>query len=189
MTTPLHPWAFALDTLFAEAWRRLVRGVHDRRALCRHLTLASVSAHGLPQLRTVVLHAVDTEAATVRLYTGLHSNKVSDLPSIPTAALHVWDNSVRLQLRLHRDAHILTGTKVASLWAGLPSASRQSYGGHPPPGQPIDESLAYDITPDQTAFAVLHLVAMKMDILHLESEHRRATFTRDTAWCGQWRAP
>lgn len=189
MTAPLHPWACELDTLFAEAWRRLVRGVHDRRAPSRHPTLGTVSAHGLPQLRTVVLRAVDTEAATVRLYTDLHSSKVSDLRSTPTAALHIWDNNARLQLRLHADVCILTGTDVASLWASLPDAGRRSYGGHPPPGQPIAESLAYHRSPDQTAFAVLHLVVMEMDILHLGSEHRRAMFTRDTAWRGQWCAP
>jgi hypothetical protein len=34
MTDP-HPWASALDTLFAHAWHRLVRGVHDRHAPAR----------------------------------------------------------------------------------------------------------------------------------------------------------
>jgi len=189
MTAPLHPWACALNTLFAEAWRRLVRGVHDRRAPARHPTLATVSPQNLPQLRTVVLRAVDTEAATVRLFTDLHSSKVSDLRTTPKAALHVWDNGARLQLRLHADVRILTGAEVASLWARLSEAARRSYGGHPPPGQPIADALAFDRTPDQAAFAVLHLVVMEMDILHLGSKHRRARFTRDTAWRGHWCAP
>ena len=172
MTAPLHSWAHGLKTLRTEAWRRLVRGVHDRRAPARHPTLATVSPKGQPQLRTVVLRAVDTESATVRIYTDLHSSKVSDLRGTPTAALHIWDNAARLQLRLHADVCILTGAEVATLWAQLPDAGRRTYGSYPPPGQPISESLAYKKAPTQSAFAVLHLIVMEMDILHLGTEHR-----------------
>ncbi|MBC7737166.1 MAG: pyridoxamine 5'-phosphate oxidase, partial [Candidatus Saccharibacteria bacterium] len=46
MTTDLHGWADQLDTLLAQVWSRLVRGVGDRHAPARHLTLATVSAAG-----------------------------------------------------------------------------------------------------------------------------------------------
>ena len=42
MTTDPHAWAANLDTLYAQVWARLVRGVGDRHAPARHPTFATV---------------------------------------------------------------------------------------------------------------------------------------------------
>ena len=189
MKRDLHPWAQDLDSLRAELWRRLKRGVHDRRASARYPTLATVSAQGLPQQRTVVLRAADEGAAALRVYTDLHSGKVADLRACPFAALHIWDNAAHLQVRLQAQVSILTGPEIAHIWAQLPEGAKLSYGSSPPPGAALDDALAYEKCPSEAAFAVLHLELHDMEILHLGPQHRRARYRRAGGWQGQWCAP
>ncbi|NNU82076.1 pyridoxamine 5'-phosphate oxidase [Halovulum dunhuangense] len=163
--------------------------MHDRRAPARHPTLATVSADGVPQARTVVLRGADRAAARLRIHTDLRSAKMRDLRARPLAALHVWDSAAHLQIRLTASVSILTGDAVADLWARIPEAARLSYGGTPAPGQALADALAYEKTPDPAAFAVLQLDLQAMDILHLGPRHRRATYTRTAGWAGQWCAP
>ncbi|MBC8165349.1 MAG: pyridoxamine 5'-phosphate oxidase family protein [Bryobacteraceae bacterium] len=111
-----HSWACDLTQLFDEVWTRVTRGVHDRHAPARHPTLATVTPDGRPQARTVVLRAADKVAGTVHVHTDLQSGKVRDLRATPFAALHVWDASAHLQLRLEAQVTILTGPDVAAIW-------------------------------------------------------------------------
>lgn len=189
MTADPFAWAQSLDTLFDQVWSRLSRGVHDRHAPARHPTLATVSTDGRPQARTVVVRAADKVAGTVRVYTDLQSHKVAELRATPFAALHVWESSAHLQIRLAASVTIATGPEVAELWRKVPDHARMAYGSAPPPGTPVQESLGYSKTPDPQAFAVLHLAIDSMDVVHLGPNHRRATFCRDNGWAGQWLAP
>ena len=184
-----HPWATSLDTLHGQVWALLVRGVRDRRASTRHLTLATVTFDGLPAARTVVLRAANKEFATLDVHTDLHAGKVKDVRATPFAAIHVWDASAHLQIRLKADVTMLTGDDVAGLWSRVPEGSRQAYGGTPQTGKPISDSLAYHKDPDPTSFVVLRLSITQMDILHLGLRHRRACFERSDQWVGQWLAP
>lgn len=185
----LHPWAADLSELYAQVWVRLVRGVVDRRAPCRHPTLATVTADGKPQARTVVLRAADKGAGCLDIHTDLRSAKVAELRTTPCAALHVWDDGARLQLRLEATVSILTGSDVASMWAGVPVSSRVAYGSQPVPGQPIAQSLGYTKMPNPADFAVLRLTVQTIDALHLGPNHRRARFDRSADWVGTWLAP
>lgn len=189
MTTDPHPWASSLDGLLAQVWQRLVRGVNDRHAPARHPTFATVSPDGWPEARTVVLRAADKADAMVEIHTDLHSAKVTALRANPHAALHVWDASAHLQIRLAASVTILSGDQVAAVWAKVPDPSRQSYGTSPAPGQPIATALAYDKPADPASFAVLRCVVHSMDVVHLGPQHRRAAFTRAGGWAGQWLAP
>ena len=189
MKPDLHPWAADLSLLYAEVWTRLTRGVHDRHAPARHSTLATVTPDGRPQARTVVLRAADKLAATLDIHTNIQSAKVQELRATPFAALHVWDASAHLQLRLEARVTILTGQDVAAIWAGVPAASRLSYGSSPAPGQPIAQALAYSKEPDPSCFAVLRLTVSTTDALHLGPNHRRARFDRTDGWAGEWLAP
>ncbi len=184
-----HPWACDLSQLYGEVWTRLTRGVHDRHAPARHPTLATVSPEGRPQARTVVLRAADKAAGTLDIHTDLRSAKVGDLRISPFAALHVWDASAHLQLRLEAHVTILTGPDVATIWAGVPAASRLSYGSTPAPGQPIARALDYAKTADQASFVILRLRVATVDALHLGPNHRRAQFDRHNDWKGAWLAP
>ena len=189
MTTDPHPWAQDLATLHAQVWLRLHRGVNDRHAPARHPTLATVTPDGQPQARTVVLRAADASTALLDAHTDLRSAKIAELHTNPRAALHIWDAQAHLQLRINVTVDILTGHAVQAAWARVPDTSRVAYGTHPAPGQPIATSLDYTKTPDPAAFAVLRMTVHTIDALHLGPTHRRAVFTRDTGWAGQWLAP
>jgi len=189
MTIDPHPWAATLDGLYAQVWARLMRGVADRRAATRHPTLATVSPDGWPEARTVVLRAADPATGTLDLHTDLRSAKVAALRTTPRAALHIWDQSAHLQIRLVADVTILTGGNVAATWAKVPDASRRAYRMTPAPGHPIPTALGYHVAPDQTFFTVLRCTVQAMDILHLGPDHRRASFDRASGWAGAWLSP
>ncbi len=189
MSLDLHSWSNELGTLYDHAWQRLVRGVHDRHAPARHPTLATVSPDGLPKARTVVLRAADKSLGRLEIHTNLHSSKIADLMARPLAALHVWDNGSRLQIRVEADVEIASGADVAHTWARVPDRSRTAYSSSHTPGHPIPSALAYDNAPDPSVFAVLHLNIRSLDLLHLGSDHRRAQFTRENGWAGQWLVP
>lgn len=179
MSLNLHPWARELGTLYEHAWQRLVRGVHDRHALARYPTLATVSPYGLPKTRTVVLRAADKSHDRLEIHTNLHWSKIADLMARPVAALHVWDSGSRLQIRLEADVEIASGAAVTDTWARVPDRSRTAYSSSHTPGHPIPSALAYDNAPDLAVFAVLHLNIRALDLLHLGVDHRRAQFTRE----------
>lgn len=184
-----HPWACDLSQLYAEVWLRLTRGVHDRHAPARHPTLATVSPEGRPHARTVVLRAADKVAGTLDIHTDLQSGKVRDLHATPFAAVHVWDASAHLQLRLEARVTLLTGQDVAAIWVGIRAASRLSYGSSPAPGRPITAALDYAKTSDPASLAVLRFQISTVDALHLGPSHRRARFDRTDGWAGTWLAP
>lgn len=184
-----HPWARDLSQLYAEVWARLTRGVHDRHAPARHPTLATVTPEGRPQARTVVLRAADKAADSLDIHTDLRSAKVGDLRITPFAAVHVWDASAHLQLRLDANVTLLTGPEVTAIWASVPAASRLSYGSTPAPGQRIAQALDYKKVTDPASFVVLRLTATTIEALHLGPNHRRARFDRGDDWAGTWLAP
>ncbi len=189
MTTDPHAWAAGLETLYAQVWSRLVRGVGDRHAPARHPTLATVSPEGWPEQRTVVLRAADPVAGSLDIHTDLRSAKVAALRHSPRAALHVWDPAAHLQTRLSVTVTILTGAKVSAIWARVPDASRLSYGAVPAPGQPIAGALDYKPHIDPAAFAILRCTVAAIDAVHLGAQHRRARFDAENDWAGQWLTP
>ena len=184
-----HPWARDLSQLYAEVWARLTRGVHDRHAPARHPTLATVTPEGRPRARTVVLRAADKAAASLDIHTDLRSAKIGDVRITPFAAVHVWDASAHLQLRLEAHVTLLTGPEVTAIWAGVPAASRLSYGSTPAPGQRIAHALEYKKVADPDSFVVLQLAVTTIEALHLGPHHRRARFDRSDNWSGTWLAP
>lgn len=184
-----HPWASDLLQLHFEVWKRLMRGVQDRHSPARHPTLATATAEGRPKSRTVVLRAADKSAGTLDIHTDLRSAKVEELRATPFAALHVWDTSAHLQIRVEAHVRILCGEDVAEIWKTVPAPSRLSYGCTPAPGQPIEEALDYKKAEDAGSFVVLRLEVNTVDALHLGQNHRRARFDRHNQWTGTWLAP
>jgi pyridoxine/pyridoxamine 5'-phosphate oxidase len=137
----------------------------------------------------VVLRAADRLNGRLEIHTNSYSAKIADLTATPVAALHIWDTRSSLQIRLQADVTIAQGAQVASAWSAVPERSRMAYSCNQLPGQPIATALAYEPQPDPAAFAVLHLDIRVMDLLHLGPDHRRAQFSRDLDWAGQWLAP
>ena len=189
MIDELHEWARSLDTLQEQAWKRLGRGVADRRSPARHPTLATVDREGMPQARTVVLRAANRDQASLTVYTDRYADKVDEVSAHPYAAIHVWDSTAHLQLRLSGEVAIHTDAAIESIWSQLSDHARQCYGFHPTSGQSVPEGLAYEVEPASGSFAVLELRIQRMDVLHLGHRHRRAQFSRVDDWKGQWVVP
>ncbi|MEX0448457.1 pyridoxamine 5'-phosphate oxidase family protein [Spiribacter sp. 221] len=189
MNPESHEWATSLPALHDQAWKRLRRGVADRRSAGRHPTLVTVDAEGGPQARTVVLRAADRKEATLRIYTDRHSDKVGEVQANPVAGLHFWDSAAHLQIRLQGNVSVLSGESVRAVWESLPDHARDCYGRDPAPGNVLDEALDYRKWSDLAAFAVMELTIQWMDILHLGRHHRRARFERSDGWAGQWVVP
>jgi pyridoxamine 5'-phosphate oxidase len=185
----IHPWAADLGQLYAQIWARLARGVHDRHAPARHVTLATLGENGFAQLRTVVLRGCDAGARSLDIYTDAASAKVGQLRANPRAGLHVWDASAHLQTRIEAEVEIIQGPEVAGIWAMLPDDVRLNFGCTPPTGQPIDGSLDYEKRPDPATFTVLRAHVCAIDAVHLGPVHRRASFARENDWAGQWLVP
>lgn len=189
MTQPDH-WSGTLAGFHAQAWKRLARGVADRRAAARHLTLATVGLDGGAEARTVVLRAADRADGMLELHTDRDSEKVAELHGNPAASLHVWDSRVRLQIRLRVLIRCLQGALANERWQQVPAVSRWAYGGNPAPGGLIDEPVDYRAGTDGDRFMLLLCTVQSMDLLHLgEGGHRRALFQRADGFAGSWLAP
>lgn len=182
-------WFETLEGIYDQLWDTLVQGVVDRSNPARHPTLATISPAGWPEARTVVLRGADQILGTISAFTDLHSAKITSLRQTPRAALHLWDESQQLQLRLTCTVQIQHGQDAAQIWAQVGDISRQSYGISPSPGTPISAALDYVIAPDPASFGVLHCTIIGIDVLHLGQVHRRAQFLRSADWQGQWLVP
>ncbi|KJZ18959.1 pyridoxamine 5'-phosphate oxidase family protein [Loktanella sp. S4079] len=182
-------WFETLSGLKAAAWATLQTGVKQADHPARLPSFATVSATGYPEVRTVVLRAADPAQGAVSVHTDLYSPKVASLRATPLAAIHIWDETQALQLRLSVEVTIQHGAEVGALWGRIPDHAQQSYGVTPSPGTPIANALDYRKEPDPDSFAVLHCTVMRLDVVHLGDQHRRAEFTRDSGWVGQWLAP
>ena len=158
-----------LAALLDAAWDALLRGVADRDADLRLLTLATAGTDGWPQARTVVLRGADRAAGRLTVHTDRQSAKVAELAADPRATLLGWDAGAALQVRLRVRVAARDGT--AEEWARVPPASRPAYSGDP------------------ARFTVLTATVEAMDLLHLGPVHRRAVFLRADGWAGVWRAP
>jgi len=181
----MSDWFETLDSLFATAWQVMA----DARGDARQIGFATVGADGWPETRIVVLRDVDAGAQTLSIHTDRYSGKLTSLRDNPRAALVYWDQRRRLQLRLQADVFIQTGQSAAEAWARVPDPSRQSYGTSPAPGTPIKGALEYTKPCLQSAFAVLSCRVVTMDVVHLGDAHRRAKYSRDGDWAGQWLSP
>ena len=189
MTEERHDWARSMDGLLEQAWKRLGRGVADRRAAARHPTLATVDADGWPQARTVVLRGADRAASQLTVYTDRKAGKVAELLHTPRAAVHVWDQTAHLQIRAVAEAVIQTGGVVAETWRGLSAHAQRCYGFQPASGLAIADALDYEVWPQPEDFAVIELNVTHLEVLHLGHRHRRAGFDRSQDWAGQWLVP
>lgn len=177
--------ATTLEDCREEAFRRLARGVADRRSAFHTPTLATIGADGAPEARTLVLRGFDAATRTLRLHTDARSGKVADLAADPRCALHLYDPGAKLQLRIAGRAAVHGGDAVAeAAWAGSREFSRMCYAIEPAPGTPVAEPPAAprDAEAGQAVFRVILLRFDRLEWLELAAAgHRRARFAWDDA--------
>lgn len=178
-----------VEGIWHAVWQGLAAGVADPRHPARLPCFATVDPDGWPEARTVVLRSADPAQASVTVHTDLYSDKITSLRATPRAALVIWDKEAALQIRLQARVILWSGADTRALWDRIPDHAQQSYGVSPPPGTPIADSLAYRKTPDPASFAVLDCEVTSVDAVHLGTSHRRARFSRERAWQGEWLSP
>ncbi|WP_050929529.1 pyridoxamine 5'-phosphate oxidase family protein [Aestuariivita boseongensis] len=161
----------------------------DKTSPARQLSFATVAPDGAPQVRTVVLRAADRAGAVVEVHTDAASAKIAALDADPRAQLMIWDEGLRLQIRLSARVEVLGGAAVAGHWERVPEASRASYGKSPAPGLPIAGPHDYTLLHDRAAFRVLRCHVQAMDLVELQEIHRRAVYLAGDGWSGQWLVP
>ena len=182
-------WFTSLEGIWDSLWTTLEAGVAHPEHPARRPTFATVSPENWPEARTVVLRSAERDSAVLKVHTDLFSNKIESLKAAPRAALHIWDASQSLQIRLQADVNVQSGDDTRELWERIPDHAQQSYGVTPPPGTPIADALDYAKVPDPKSFAVLICTVVHIDAVHLGDEHRRAQFSRSRAWQGEWLSP
>lgn len=179
----------------AEAFRRLARGVADRRCPFHTPTLATIGADGAPELRTLVLRGFDPAARTLRLHTDARSGKVAELARDPRCALHFYDPTAKLQLRIAGHAAVHGKDTIAdAAWTASRDFSRMCYAISPAPGTKVDAPPAAprDAEAGRDVFRVILLRFDRLEWLELAAGgHRRARFTwgKDDAPDACWLVP
>ncbi|MCT4577582.1 pyridoxamine 5'-phosphate oxidase family protein [Donghicola sp.] len=180
----------SLSALLDFGWGRLLAGAQSRDAAARHPTLATFGLSGWPEMRSVVLRAVNPDTGTLEVHTDVASEKVSELREAPNAGLHVWDPSASLQIRLRGKMKERPRKELPPIWEGVPDQARKVYGGHPYPGYAIQSPYDHTDDPQLDRFAVLKFEVAEIELLLIEADkHKRALYRRVNGFSGQWLAP
>lgn len=148
--------------------------------------LGTVDANGAPQVRAVILRAVDPEKAVVHIATNSTSPKVAEIHGCPAVALTVNDDGAGIQLRLTGTAAIVTDpTERAQAWRSFGPHSRHLYASPLTPGATLPAESAGPEAPDTeedlafTRFAWVEITVDRIDRLDLSAPgHDRRIFTR-----------
>jgi hypothetical protein len=181
-----------------EAWRRLARGVADRRSGFRTVQLATVAPDGAPRVRTVVLRGVDATARRLRAHTDARSPKIDQLTADPRAEICAYDAGAKIQIRARGRIAIHGADSVAQdAWDGSAPGSRLCYRAAHAPGAPLSAPQDGDPTEamrqadaeaGRDQFRALMLQVVEMEWLYLAARgHRRALFVwTGRAWSDRW---
>ncbi len=175
-----------LDEAQVDAFRRLSRGVADRRSPCRNPALATRGADGHPSVRTVVLRGFDPAGRLLLLHSDVRTAKIAEIRDEPRVMVHAWDARSQVQLRIGGRAWLRLGDAARSDWDRLHPRSRATYAAALTPGTPLVDPAEADqarLNPSEALlnFAVIDVVIDSLDWLRLaRTGHRRARFT----WAG-----
>ncbi len=192
------PQAPDLDLALDMIWDELTRGVTDRRSPYHLPCVATVTASGEPDLRTVVLRQASRETAVLRFHTDVRSGKIDAFSRAPVCALHVYDQTAKTQVRMQSHVTVHLDDEIAEIaWQASKPSSRECYAQSYPPRHVLDrpEDVTCAATLDAAAardnFAVIHLHAYRIEVLYLHhTGHRRAEWTQHGVdWVGHWLAP
>ena len=192
------PFYDQLERAFDEAWRLMEIGAAKSKSAFHTPSVATITQHGHPTSRTVVLRGAERSANRLRFHTDRRSNKFAELSINPACELMFYDPQHKIQLRVAGTARIETQTeKARDLWDRMQDYSQACYKQPVPPGDEVNEPQGYkpsDTNPAVNGFENFCLVwvqAKTIQWLYLASiGHRRAHFdlTGDTPQLS-WIAP
>ena len=184
-----------LDT----AWSLIGAGVRDRSSAFHLPTIASISAEGLPVMRTVVLRGVDVTQRLLRFHADRRSAKISELSAHPQITLHFYDASIKTQIRLEATAKLhVEDPLAAAAWEASWPVSRLCYAADIVPGVEVASPPAAPTAKDAEKndgfgnFCLVIAAVHRLEWLHLAATgHQRAAFDWTGAECPstRWLAP
>ncbi|HBU56727.1 MAG TPA: pyridoxamine 5'-phosphate oxidase, partial [Gemmatimonadetes bacterium] len=101
-----------LTEIFDSIWEALAKGrVHARDAF--HTPAVGTVRAGQPEVRTVVLRHVDSQAGILGFHTDRRSPKVQDLTTESTLAWHFYDHERKVQIRARGSGLVHIDDEVA----------------------------------------------------------------------------
>ncbi len=145
----------------------------------RIASLATVDAAQSPQVRSVVLREVDTDAAEILIYTDKRSQKVLELAQHPHCSLLLWCPVRQQQLRMACQARFLAF--AASHWQSIfGTHAVHDYATQSPPGETLADAVTFDLAKAEQNFCVIAFAVVEIDRLWLSKEgHRRQRIRAD----------
>ena len=160
-----------------DALSRLGRAVHEHGSDLRNVQLATVSASGSPEIRTLVLRGFEWPPAQAEMHTDVRAAKAHAIAATDRVALLAWSATERLQLRLGGVATLHVDDTVArGRWKDLSANARSAYGSVANPGDAIADPEDRSLLPPDIQFrqfGVLFIAVDTIDVLRLGAEGRQ----------------
>lgn len=167
------------DMSAAAIWGTVAADLAAAASSARHplhlVTVATVDATGAPHARTVVVRGFDADLREVRFHTDIRSPKVEQVSADDRVALHWYDSSRRLQLRIPARGTLHHGDAIArAAWDASPPMSRACYTTRDAPGARIEAFPCAPLPPaatDDGGFASFAVVCCRFDAVELLALH------------------
>ncbi len=183
-------WTEMTEAFLDRIWEELSERDHPRGGHPGLLTLATTGADGGPELRQLILRKADRATARLTVFTDAATPKVAQIRSENRIAVLLWNADAQLQIRARGSAEVTSGAGAAADWVRIEPAQRGNYGTQPVPGTPIASADGYRRVPDPERLAIIDITLDEIDAVHLgRPSHRRAVFSRQSGWAGEWVAP
>lgn len=195
------------EELLARIFALLTRGTADRKSPLHTPTVATISADGSPQARTVVFRKFLPEKRELIFHTDLRSPKIAELHADKRISWLFYHPGEKLQFRIAGEAIIHADEDDAlksERWRATRAFGRRCYMGAAPSriaaeatsGLPAEietrEPTAEESESGFPNFAVVATQIISIDCLELHAKgHRRALFKRmeNGGWETNWLTP
>jgi len=170
-------------------YRELNNAIQDGKHEYHCFYFATIQSK-IPQLRTVVLRALNKEKNSISFHSDLRSNKVKEIKSNNNVSALFYDKKRRIQIRLQGKALIDENSKeLKRIWSSMKSESKLCYMGPFAPGKKLNyfqpnlpNHNAQNITPKNNTigyknFCRVTINLEKLDWLQLHHKgHKRKLF-------------
>ena len=189
----------SLERVLETAWDLLEEGVTDRKKPFHTPAAASISADLKPNIRTVVLRGIDQRKRAVRFHTDIRARKYAELSEKPFLALHFYDETKKVQIRLDTTVCLHNRDDVAAeAWSLSQPMSKVCYATAIPPGASV-LTPPVALKPEEANmdtgygnFGVVEATINYLEWLQLSAQgHQRAGFrwpTDGSLFC-EWLGP
>ena len=170
-------------------YRELHNAIQDGKHEYHCFYFATIQSK-IPQLRTVVLRALNKEKNSISFHSDSRSNKVKEIKSNNNVSALFYDKKRRIQIRLQGKALIDENSKeLKRIWSSMKSESKLCYMGPFAPGKKLNyfqpnlpNHNAQNITPKNNTigyknFCRVTINLEKLDWLQLHHKgHKRQLF-------------